>query len=289
MFWLGNDGSEVADERTSNVDPQEGRSRCAVTPMPRRRRGSTSRRCCRQTTKGVLELKLAGVGAEAHGPPAAHQHVAGREEDAPPGKPWKQTRPGVGARHGLRNALLDGVEVTLVRKSGKVGRAVHDRAARGLRAAAQGRRRSGSGRAVRADRAQRRRPDLHPLQGPARRRRRSRARRACRTSRRRRTARRSSPTAACIAPATPRTSSRSSATPRTARRLSAAGRRQGHRSAREGRAEARAQDQRRRRDRVRSRVRRSSPTPVTGASTLSVADKPLAATTCRSRSSCPSA
>ena len=118
VFWLGNDGSDAADERTSNVilkksiplrsDADVGRDDVA------RRRALLP-----ATTKGVLELRVVGVGAQATSRLDADEPVARREEDRAAGQAVDQNVQ-VWALDMDSADTLDGVEVDLVRKSGKI-------------------------------------------------------------------------------------------------------------------------------------------------------------------------
>lgn len=117
VFWLGNDGSEVADERTSNVilkkelplrgDPDEPSTSWTdvATLLPK-------------TTKGVLELRLAGVGASTMSRILLTNMSLVAKKTPNPDKPWEQ-RVQAWALDMDTNALLSDVEVSLVRKSGK--------------------------------------------------------------------------------------------------------------------------------------------------------------------------
>ncbi|HEY5926191.1 MAG TPA: MG2 domain-containing protein [Kofleriaceae bacterium] len=117
VFWLGNDSSEIADERTSNVilkkeiplraNPDENTTSWidVGTLLPR-------------STKGVLELRLAGVGANATSRLLLTNMSLVAKKTPVPDKPWQQ-RVQVWALDMDTNELLGDVEVTLVRKSGK--------------------------------------------------------------------------------------------------------------------------------------------------------------------------
>jgi alpha-2-macroglobulin len=117
VFWLGNDQSEVADERTSNVilkkeiplrgDPDDQATSWidVGTLLPR-------------ATKGVLELRLAGVGANASSRLLLTNMSLVAKKTPVPDKPWMQ-KVQVWALDMDSNELLGDVEVTLVRKSGK--------------------------------------------------------------------------------------------------------------------------------------------------------------------------
>ena len=117
VFWLGNDHSEVADERTSNVilkkeiplrgGPDESTTSWidVGTLLPR-------------STKGVLELRLAGIGANATSRLLLTNMSLVAKKTSVPDKPWQQ-RVQVWALDMDTNELLGDVEVSLVRKSGK--------------------------------------------------------------------------------------------------------------------------------------------------------------------------
>ncbi len=121
IFWLGNTGTDAADERTSNVilkktiplradgDIQTTTWLDVATLLP-------------ATTKGVLELKLAGVGTDATSRLLLTNISLVAKKTVTPGgkdKPGNQTVQ-VWALDMDSADLLDGVDVTLVRKSGKV-------------------------------------------------------------------------------------------------------------------------------------------------------------------------
>lgn len=117
VFWLGNEYSEEADERTSNVilkkeiplrgdpDTQTTSWVDVATLLP-------------ASTKGVLELRLAGVGANATSRLLLTNMSLVAKKTPTPDKPWEQ-RVQVWALDMDGNSLLSDVEVTLVRKSGK--------------------------------------------------------------------------------------------------------------------------------------------------------------------------
>lgn len=117
VFWLGNEQSDAADERTSNVilkkeiplrgNPDELTTSWldVGTLLPR-------------STKGVLELRLAGVGAKATSRLLLTNMSLVAKKTSEPDKPWLQ-RVQVWALDMNTNELLDDVEVSLVRKSGK--------------------------------------------------------------------------------------------------------------------------------------------------------------------------
>lgn len=117
VFWLGNEHSDAADERTSNVilrkeiplrgEPDELTTSWldVGTLLPR-------------STKGVLELRLAGVGANATSRLLLTNMSLVAKKTSDPEKPWLQ-RVQVWALDMDTNELLGDVEVSLVRKSGK--------------------------------------------------------------------------------------------------------------------------------------------------------------------------
>ena len=118
VFWLGNDGSDAADERTSNVVlkktiPLRGDADAQTTTW------IDVASLLPATTKGVLELKLVGVGAQATSRLLLTNMSLVAKKTAPPGKPWEQ-HVQVWALDMDSADLLDDVEVSLVRKSGKV-------------------------------------------------------------------------------------------------------------------------------------------------------------------------
>ncbi|MCX5746890.1 MAG: MG2 domain-containing protein, partial [Proteobacteria bacterium] len=118
VFWLGNQGSDSADERTSNVILRK------TIPL----RGSPDDPAVSwldvgsllpATTRGVLELKVVGVGGQATSRLLLTDLSLVAKKTSTPGKPWDQ-QVQVWAL-GMEDAQLqDGVEVTMVRKSGKV-------------------------------------------------------------------------------------------------------------------------------------------------------------------------
>ncbi len=118
VFWLGNTEAETVDERTSNVilkktialrgDPAKQTTTWldVATLLP-------------ATTSGVLELKLAGIGTAATSRLLLTNLSLIAKKTAPTDEPWNQTVR-VWALDMDSAARLDGVEVSLVRKSGKV-------------------------------------------------------------------------------------------------------------------------------------------------------------------------
>jgi alpha-2-macroglobulin len=118
VFWLGNTGSDVADERTSNVVlrktiPLRGDVDVASTTW------LDVEQLLPTTSKGVLELKLVGVGATATSRLLLTNLSLVAKKTSPAGKPWLQTVQ-VWALDMESADALTGVEVSLVRKSGKV-------------------------------------------------------------------------------------------------------------------------------------------------------------------------
>ncbi|MFT3699274.1 MAG: MG2 domain-containing protein [Kofleriaceae bacterium] len=118
IFWLSNDYSDVADERTSNVifkkeiplkgdpDTQASTWLDVASLVP-------------STTKGVLELKLIAPGAQATSRLLLTNMSLVAKKSGTTGKPYDQ-KVQVWAL-GIEDAeALSGVDVSLVRKSGKV-------------------------------------------------------------------------------------------------------------------------------------------------------------------------
>lgn len=117
VFWMGG-GGDGADDRTSDVilkktiqlhgdaDAQATTWLDVASMLP-------------ATTRGVLELRLIGVGVQASSRILLTNMSLVAKKTSPPGKPYDQTVR-VWAL-GMEDAEpLDGVEVSLVRKSGKV-------------------------------------------------------------------------------------------------------------------------------------------------------------------------
>ena len=118
VFWLGNTGSDVADERTSNV--------ILKTTLPLRADPDVQVMSWQDvasmlpsTTKGVLELKVAASGVSSTARLLLTDLSLVAKKIAVPDKPWLQTVK-VWALDMKSNDLLDDVKVQLVRKSGKV-------------------------------------------------------------------------------------------------------------------------------------------------------------------------
>jgi uncharacterized protein YfaS (alpha-2-macroglobulin family) len=118
VYWMGDDRSDAADERTSDVvvkktidldgapDAQATTWLDVASLIP-------------ASTKGVLELRLAATGAHATSRLMLTNLSVIAKKSAPAGKPWDQTVH-VWALDMNDTDLLDGVDVSLVRKSGKV-------------------------------------------------------------------------------------------------------------------------------------------------------------------------
>ncbi|HEY5935760.1 MAG TPA: MG2 domain-containing protein, partial [Kofleriaceae bacterium] len=117
VFWLGNEGTDQVDDRTGDVILKK--------TIQLRNDGDVAgttwldvASLLPATTKGVLELKLVGVGTKATSRLLLTNMSLVAKKTAVPKKPWLQTV-NVWAL-GMENAsALDGVEVSLVRKSGK--------------------------------------------------------------------------------------------------------------------------------------------------------------------------
>jgi uncharacterized protein YfaS (alpha-2-macroglobulin family) len=117
VFWMGGDG-DSADDRTSNIilkktiqlrgdaDTQAMTWLDVASMLP-------------ATSKGVLELRLIGVGVSASSRILLTNMSIVAKKTSPPGKPYDQTVK-VWALGMEDAALLDGVDISLVRKSGKV-------------------------------------------------------------------------------------------------------------------------------------------------------------------------
>jgi uncharacterized protein YfaS (alpha-2-macroglobulin family) len=117
VFWLG-ETSDAATERTSNVIlkktiPLRGAADLATTTW------LDVASLVPATTKGVLELKVIGVGSEASSRLLLTNMSLVAKKSSRPGKPAEQTVQ-VWALGIDTAGLLDGVDVSLVRKSGKV-------------------------------------------------------------------------------------------------------------------------------------------------------------------------
>ena len=118
VFWLGNEGTDAADERSSNIilkkeiqlrgDPDVPTTTWldVATLLP-------------AASKGVLEMRLAGVGVNATSRLLLTNISLVAKKTSPPGKPWDQTV-NVWALDIDSADTISGVDVSLVRKSGKV-------------------------------------------------------------------------------------------------------------------------------------------------------------------------
>ncbi|MGE0867353.1 MAG: alpha-2-macroglobulin [Kofleriaceae bacterium] len=118
VFWLSNDQTDIPDERTSNVVlrktiPLRGESDAQTTSwldvgsmLP-------------TTSKGVLELRVVGIGAKATSRLMLTNMSLVAKKSAVHDKPWLQTVQAWALDMQTTKALED-VEVSLVRKSGKV-------------------------------------------------------------------------------------------------------------------------------------------------------------------------
>jgi alpha-2-macroglobulin len=116
VFWLG--GPDAADDRTADLILKK------TIPL----RGSADALSTTwldvasllpATTKGVLELKLVGLGTRATSRIMLTDMSLVAKKTSTPNKPWDQ-QVQVWALGMDTSALLDGVDVTLVRRSGKV-------------------------------------------------------------------------------------------------------------------------------------------------------------------------
>jgi alpha-2-macroglobulin len=118
VFWLGNTDTDAADERTSDVilkktiplrgdvDTQASTWLDVASLLPAK-------------TKGILELKLVAVGAQTTSRILLTNMSLVAKKTSPPDKPWKQTVTAWALD--IESAdLMSGVDISLVRKSGKV-------------------------------------------------------------------------------------------------------------------------------------------------------------------------
>ncbi|MBA3539541.1 MAG: hypothetical protein H0T79_07915, partial [Deltaproteobacteria bacterium] len=117
VFWLGNQGSDQADERTSNVLLRK------TIPLKGDADASTMSwidvgSLLPATTKGVIEIKVVGVGGQATSRLLLTDMSLVAKKTTTPGKPWDQ-QVQVWALDMDTAGLEDGVDVSLVRKSGK--------------------------------------------------------------------------------------------------------------------------------------------------------------------------
>jgi uncharacterized repeat protein (TIGR01451 family) len=116
VFWLG-EGTDTATEQTSDVIlkktiPLRGDADTATTTW------LDVASLLPATTKGVLEMKLVGVGTQATSRLLLTNMSLVAKKSAVAAKPWQQTVQ-VWALDMDSADLLSGVDVTLVRKSGK--------------------------------------------------------------------------------------------------------------------------------------------------------------------------
>ncbi|MBA3819539.1 MAG: hypothetical protein H0X17_11650, partial [Deltaproteobacteria bacterium] len=117
VFWMGS-AQDGADDRTSNLIltkeiPLRGDADASATSF------LDVAALLPATTKGVLELKLVGLGVQSTSRLLLTNMSLVAKQTAVPGKPWDQTVR-VWALDMDSGALLDGVDVSLVRMSGKV-------------------------------------------------------------------------------------------------------------------------------------------------------------------------
>jgi uncharacterized protein YfaS (alpha-2-macroglobulin family) len=116
-FWLSNDGSETADERTSDLILKKTLRLHADADA-----GATTwldvGSLLPATTKGVLEIKLQGVDANATSRLMLTNMSLVAKKSTPPKEPWNH-QVLVWALDIDSGATLGGVDVTMVKKSGK--------------------------------------------------------------------------------------------------------------------------------------------------------------------------
>ncbi|HUS31770.1 MAG TPA: MG2 domain-containing protein, partial [Kofleriaceae bacterium] len=117
VFWLGNDSYETADERTSDVILKK-EIPLRSTPDEMTANWLDVGAMLPANTKGVLELRVNGVGATAVSRLLLTNMSLVAKKTPTPDKPWQQ-RVQVWALDMDANSLLGDVEVSLVRKSGK--------------------------------------------------------------------------------------------------------------------------------------------------------------------------
>ncbi|MGE0545777.1 MAG: alpha-2-macroglobulin [Kofleriaceae bacterium] len=118
VFWLSNDQTDIPDERTSNVVLRK------TIPLRSDSDAQTTSwldvgSMLPTTSKGVLELRVVGIGAKATSRLMLTNMSLVAKKSAVPDKPWLQTVQ-AWALDMQTNKALEGAEVTLVRKSGKV-------------------------------------------------------------------------------------------------------------------------------------------------------------------------
>ncbi|MEP6863149.1 MAG: MG2 domain-containing protein, partial [Deltaproteobacteria bacterium] len=118
IFWMSNDYSDTADERTSNVIlkktiPLEG------DPDAQASTWLDVGSLLPATSRGILEMKLVATGTQATARLLLTNLSLVAKKTSQPGKPWNQ-KVQVWALDMDTANTLNGVDVSLVRKSGKV-------------------------------------------------------------------------------------------------------------------------------------------------------------------------
>src|SRR5204863_42464 len=116
VFWLG--GPDAADERTSDLIlkktiPLHSNPDALATTW------IDVASLLPATTKGVLELKLVGLGARATSRIMLTDMSLVAKKTSAPNKPWEQ-QVQVWALGMDSSEMIDGVDVQLLRRSGKV-------------------------------------------------------------------------------------------------------------------------------------------------------------------------
>ena len=118
IYWMSNEATDITDERNSDVILKK-EIHLQGAPDGQTQSWVDVASLLPATTKGVLELKLVTTGAQATSRLLLTNMSLVAKKSAPPGKPRDQIVR-VWAL-GMESAdLLDGVDVSLVRKSGKV-------------------------------------------------------------------------------------------------------------------------------------------------------------------------
>src|SRR5262249_3466526 len=117
VFWLG-ETSDAATERTSNVILKKTIPLRGAADVPATTWLDVAS-LLPATSKGVLEMKLVGVGTEASSRLLLTNMSLDAKKSSAPGKPAEQTVQ-VWALDIDSAELIGGVDVSLVRKSGKV-------------------------------------------------------------------------------------------------------------------------------------------------------------------------
>ncbi|MEO6774066.1 MAG: MG2 domain-containing protein [Kofleriaceae bacterium] len=118
VFWMSNDESDAADERTSNVILEKTIS-LAGDPDLQASTWLDVGSLLPATTRGILEMKLVATGTQATARLLLTNLSLVAKKTSPPGKPWEQ-KVLVWALDMDTANTLSGVDVSLVRKSGKV-------------------------------------------------------------------------------------------------------------------------------------------------------------------------